>query len=74
MWIRNRLKGNQCSNDHNLFIFSDGTPVHATNFSVVLKNAIDKCNLDSELYDTHSLQIGRATDLSKWGTPVDEIK
>ena len=35
---------------------------------------IARADLDYKNYDTHSLQIGRATDLFKMGVPVEDIK
>ena len=56
------------------FIFRDGSPMKAQHFQKVLKDAVRKLNLNQDLYDTHSLRIGRTHDLFKWGVPVNKIK
>ena len=63
------------SNDaEQFFVFSDGSPVRAYNVRQMLKKAIDMLDLDSDLYNTHSFRIGRASDLLKLGLSVDNIK
>ena len=57
-----------------LFIFRDRNPVKANNVSNVLKKALSRMNLDSSLYSVHSLRIGRAMDLIKYGYSVEEVK
>ena len=42
------------------FIFRDRSPVKPENFRVVQKKCTSNLGLDSSLYDTHSLRIGRA--------------
>ena len=58
-----------------LFIFRDGkavTPEHVRN---ILRDRIKSLNLDPMLYDTHSLRIGRASDMfNKFNFSVEEIK
>ena len=39
-----------------------------------LKRLLRRLKLNDKLYNTHSFRIGRATDLKKTGTPVDDIK
>ena len=56
------------------FVFSDNSVVKPENFRTVLKKMIVKAGLDPANYDTHSLRIGRATNLFKMGTSVETIK
>ena len=58
-----------------LFIFRDGSPVVPEHVRNVLRNAIQALGLDPLLYDTHSLRIGRASDMfNKFHFTVEEIK
>ena len=56
------------------FIFSDGTNLQASHLRRLLRKILQSFQLDSNLYDTHSFRIGRATDLFKLGVSVDQIK
>ena len=56
------------------FIFKGGKPVGAQQARQTLKEAIKRLSLDEHLYDMHSLRIGRASDLAKFGYSVEEIK
>ena len=56
------------------FVKKNGRPV-GRNFLVSrLKSWLCKLGLNSELYNTHSFRIGRATDLAKVGVPEQVIK
>ena len=58
-----------------LFVFWDGRLVTPEHVRVVLWGRIDSLNLDPLLYDTHSLRIGRASDMfHKFNFSVEEIK
>ena len=57
-----------------LFVFIDKTPVTPNNARTVLRECIDAMNLDSSLYDIHSLRIGRTNDLIKFGYSLEEVK
>ena len=56
------------------FIFQDGSPLTAQRLRKVLRQTLTDLNLQSNLYDTHSFRIGRATDLMKDKTPFETIK
>ena len=60
-------------NEH-FFINSDGSQISQNQVRTVLKDALQSIGLQHELYDTHSLRIGRATDLLQSGCSIDEIK
>lgn len=60
--------------DEPYFVFQDRSPVKPEQFRRMLKNMIELLNLNSEYYNTHSLRIGGANDLEKWGATVDQIK
>ena len=56
------------------FIFRDRTPVKATQARSVLKAIIKSLNLNEKLYNTHSLRIGRTSDLIKYGYSIKEVQ
>ena len=56
------------------FIFADRSPVNPTHFRNVLKKQLNRLNLDSSLYNCHSLRIGRATDMADFGYSFSEIQ
>ena len=57
-----------------VFVFADGTPVRPGHLSRVLKLAVKLCRLNPNLYHSHSLRIGKATDLAKNNMSTDLIK
>ena len=87
VWSRNKLfcpfdacrqysavRGEYSEDDDNYFIYQDGSPLTPNKFRKVLKQALKQVGVDEDLYDTHSLRTGRATDLSKMGCSVEKIK
>ena len=56
------------------FVFADNSPVKPTQMHTMLKSMISKAGFDSNLYDTHILHIGRASDLLKLQFSVETIK
>ena len=68
------IRGNYQSDTDPLFVFGDGSPVKPKHIRSTLKDLLKSLNLDSSLYGTHSFRIGRATDLSKEGFSIDQIK
>ena len=57
-----------------LFVFKNKTPVTPTQARKLLKDCIDTLGLDSEVYDIHSLRIGRTSDLIKFNYTIEEVK
>lgn len=57
-----------------LFIFRDGTPVTRSHYSEFIKNAVNFIGLNPAKYNTHSVRIGRATDLALSGISPEVIK
>ena len=68
------IRGGYMNDEDHYFIFRDGNPVTPGHFRKILKLMIRRVGLNHKIYDTHSLRIGRATDLSKLGFSVDQIK
>ena len=57
------------------FQFRDGSPVKSNHMRDTLRSLLTNLGLNSDLYDTHSFRIGRATDLFKSERlPIDIIK
>ena len=68
------LRGNYEEDDEQFFIFADKSKVKPHHVRSVLRNLLDRMNLDGQLYDVHSYRIGRTSDLSKFGYSVEQIK
>ena len=68
------LRGDYRHIGENLFVFSDGTPVTATQVRSLLREILQAMGLDASLYDTHSFRIGRATNMMKHGYSFEQIK
>ena len=56
------------------FVFSDRHPVTAEQSRTLLRKLLNNMGLQSELYDMHSLRIGRTSDLIKYSYPIDEVR
>ena len=69
IWIRGGYK----EENENFFIFHDQSPVCHHHFQKVMKDLIRRCNLEESLYGTHSLRIGRCSDLIRYGFPIDVV-
>ena len=67
------IRGDIESIEEAFFVLKGKLPVSPTMIRDVLRQILSNLNLDSRLYDTHSLRIGRATDLLKQGYKVEEI-
>ena len=68
------LRGEYMADDEQFFVFQDGSPVQPRHLRSILKKCLKLIGLDATKYDTHSLRIGRASDLMKNGYTVDQIK
>ena len=66
-------RGDITSPEDPFFILRDGSKVTPTMIRTALRTVLEALNLEASLYDTHSLRIGRATDLLKMGYKVEEI-
>ena len=56
------------------FVFRDSSPVSALHARTVLKAAIARLGFNADQYNTHSLRIGRNSDLIKYGYTIEEVK
>ena len=68
------LRGKYKNSTEKFFIFRDGTAVKPRHMRGILRAAISDIGLDPNVYDTHSLRIGRATNLMKQGVGIEQIK
>ena len=59
--------------DEAFFVLQGKLPITPILIRNALRNILTSLNLDATLYDTHSLRIGRATDLLKQNYRVEEI-
>ena len=75
-WTRRyiQLRGPTRSITEPLFKLSDGSPLKPTWLRQLLRSILTEFDLQTDLYDTHSFRIGRATDLFKTGVHIDDIK
>ena len=56
------------------FVFTDRSPVTPVQIRSILKLMITRIGLDHQLYNVHSMRIGRCVDLLKYGVSVETIK
>ena len=68
------LRGAYEEDEEQFFIFKDRSPVKPHHVHSVLKQAIQNINLDSDLYNFHSLRIGMATEMIRVGCPIKLVK
>ena len=68
------VRGNYLTDEENFFVFRNKQPVSATHARTLLRTLISNIGLNSALYDMHSFRIGRASDLIKYGYPIEEVK
>ena len=68
------LRGGYNSQQEQFFVFNDQSNVNSNHFRKTLKLTLRRLNLDDTLYNTHSLRIGRTTDLFKAGYSIEQIK
>ena len=69
-----KIRGGYREDDDSLFVFQDYQSLQPAQFRKVLKRCIQQLGLNKDLYDTHSLRGGRASDLLKLGNSVEQIK
>ena len=68
------MRGSYANEKEQFFVFKDKSPVMVEHARRILRSMISKLNLDSRVYDMHSLRIGQASDLIKYGYPFDDAK
>ena len=76
MILRNYLtvRPHRLHDHEQFFVYSDSSPVSASDFRKCLKNTLELANTDSSLFSSHSFHIGHGSDLVKIGVLVETIK
>ena len=69
-----RIRGGFDIKTEPLFVFSDGSRVHADQVRRTLRICLSRLGLDPSLYDTHSFRIGMASDMLRQHQDLDRIK
>ena len=69
-----RLWGNYNDDTEEFFVFIDKRPVLNWQLRKILRLVLNNLGLESELYDVHSLRIGRSCEMFKLGYTVEQIK
>ena len=69
-----KLRGGYLSDDESFFLYSDKSVIPQNTIRNCLKKIITKLNLNSNVYMFQSLRTGRATDMLKFGYPIEMIK
>ena len=67
-------RGGYVDDKEQFFILKDGSPISPTLVRDVLRKMIARLNLRPELYNTHSLRVGRAVDMLSYGYSIPEIQ
>ena len=62
-----KIRGNYDNFEEPFFVLGGKLPVTTNHVRQVLKLTLVRIGLDESLYDTHSLRIGRTSDLIHWG-------
>ena len=68
------MRGSYISDSEKFFVFRDGSNVNHNHVCNTIRFMLTKLNLNSALYDTHSLRIGRSSDMLKYEYSIEEIK
>ena len=69
-----KARGSYLDENEQFFIFKDKSPVQPYHIRKILRSILDNINLDSKLYDVHSLRSGRTVDLAKFNYDIEKIK
>ena len=62
------------SDEEQLFIFRDGSPLTPLQANTILKRCINNLGIDAQFYSMHSFRIGRTSDLIKFNYSIEEVK
>ena len=68
------VRGDYEDNNEQFFVHRDKTPVTAMGARNVLRLCLENLNLDPEVYNMHSLKIGRTSDLVKYNYSFSEVQ
>ena len=65
------IRGNYSNETDPFFVHRDNSLVTPNQVRAILRKAILNLNLDPKVYNTHSFRIGRASDMLKFGYPIE---
>ena len=68
------VQGNYLSETEQFFVFQGHIPLEQIHVRVMLAKIIKNLGLNAHLYQFHGIRAGRATDLSRWGFSIEQIK
>ena len=69
-----KMRGDYTVQEEQFFLFSDKSQISPNLVQSVLQKLIDRLNLGSSLYGTHSFRISHGSDLIKYGFSIEQIK
>ena len=69
-----KMRGSYINENEQFFIFKDKSPVQPHHIRSLLRELLDRLNLNSTLYDVHSFRSGRTVDLAKFNYSIEKIK
>ena len=68
------IRGNFHDDNEHFFVFANRLPILQCTLRNLLKRLLKLLNLDSKAYSVHSMHLGRASDLMKYGMSIEYIK
>ena len=69
-----KLCGGYLDDQEAFFLFRDKSSLLPSHMRSTLKRMLHNLNIDETLYDTHSMHIGRSSDLIKFGYTIEQVK
>ena len=69
-----KVRGSYLHDEEQFFIFKDHSPVTADQTRKLLRFMLTNFGLEADLYDMHSLRIGRASDLIRMNFSIKHVK
>ena len=69
-----QARGTYLEDSEQFFVYKDHTPVTADKAHELLRTMLRSFGLQADLYDMHSLRIGRASDLIRLNYTIEQVK
>ena len=69
-----KLRGDYTMVTEQFFVYRDNSPVKPEHFRTMLKQALKKVGVEASKFNSHSLRIGRCTDLINFGYTIEQVK
>ena len=67
-------RGPYVDESEQFIVYQDHSPVRPEQYRSTLRSMLKKLNLNAQLYDTHSMRVGRVHDMVKMGYIIEQIK